>query len=314
MITQDNKLMGWGANWCGGVGNGNKEACTEPVEIPLPQPATTKEIRSMAAGWHHTLCLMEDGSLFAWGDNSFGQLGVGDNISRYAPVELRMPNDLPVTQVTCGKGFSLAVTEDGTLFSWGENSDGQLGRGETTNQNTPQKVNLSDVLFMSAGRDHVYAKTPTATYAWGYNVSRQFGFSDADNRETPTQVSHLPDLVKIFCGGYHNLGLDSNGNLWSWGRNGEGQLGLGDLASHDHPEKIPGLPKMVSAAAGMEHSLALTEDKRVFAWGENSQGQLGISSSERYVLTPTEVSMPDVAFVFAGVSRTFQKLYFWLNT
>jgi hypothetical protein len=135
MKLSNGELVSWGDNTAGSLGLGDTIEREGPEKISFPE-----EVVAVNCGRHHTLALLKDGSLWSWGDNNSGQLGLGDYERRYSPTRISMPNGVPVTKIASCADGGYAVTEDGSLYAWGDNPDGQLGNGTTERSNLPLKV------------------------------------------------------------------------------------------------------------------------------------------------------------------------------
>jgi YD repeat-containing protein len=218
-----------------------------------------------------------DGTVWAWGSNRYGQLGAGTitNESRLKPAPVIGLTD--VATISSGLDFTLAVKQDGTVWAWGRNTDGQLGDRTTTNRGTPVQV-AQNVVAVSAGERHALAVTTNGfVLAWGSNGYGQLGHEGSTVKGYIYPVTGLKNIVAVAAGRTHSLALDSNGQVWAWGYNAFGQVGDWTTQDRRTPVKVyETLPAEVKAiAAGGLHSLALTNDGRVYAWGWNKHGQLG---------------------------------------
>jgi alpha-tubulin suppressor-like RCC1 family protein len=295
--------------------------CLVAFVIILPSFPTAAtaigERPKIAAGSTHTLAIHKDGSLWAWGRNYIGELGLGtfDYDPHYRPTRVGVANDW--VAVAAGVDFSLAVKADGTLWAWGRNDNGQLGLGtaDSDPHPTPAQVGNDSNWFVAyAGYFHSLAqkKITKDLCAWGYNDFGQLGVGDTAERHSPTPVL-VPGSTYLFfeniaCGGYHNLGTKYDGSLWAWGYNYWGQLGLGgyDLISHPTPAQVFTSYYYIIAAGGW-HSLAMsspTADYELYAWGLNEWGQLGVGNytTLRYP-TPTQVETDKGWSFFAAGSH-----------
>ncbi|MCN9243591.1 Ig-like domain repeat protein [Streptomyces sp. RY43-2] len=301
-LTSDGRVLAWGLNGQGELGDGTRTDRLTPVETLLPAGVHATAI---AAGGEHSMALTSDGRVFAWGYNSSGQVGDGTTINRLTPVEVHLPAGTQVTAIAAGLLHSMALTSDGRVLAWGFNRYGQVGDGTTTDRLTPVEVHLPagvQVTAIAAGDLHSLALTSDGrVLAWGFNSSGQLGDGTTTDRLTPVEV-HLPAGVQvtgISGGDAHSLALTSDGRVLAWGNNGFGQLGDGTTTTHLTPVEtlLPTGTQVTAVAAGGFHSLALTSDGRVLAWGDNLFGQLGDGTTiER--LTPVEALLP------AGVHAT----------
>lgn len=207
-----------------------------------------------------------------------------------------------VVQVALGDYHSLAVRSDGAVWTWGDNSCGQLGDGTRANRSTPAKVNgLSGVVAVAAGRNHCLAlKADGTVWAWGSNRYGQLGDGTHANRLTPSQVIELDGVMGISAGSCYSLALKADGTVWAWGVNDRGQQGDGTMVDRDRPVRVDGICEIVAINAGEAHCMALAADGTVWAWGSNYDGQLG-DGTETQRSAPVQVSGLDgVVAIAAG--------------
>jgi alpha-tubulin suppressor-like RCC1 family protein len=276
------------------------------ILLSFPTAATAIGPRpKIAAGSTHTLAIHKDGSLWAWGRNYIGQLGLGtfDYDPHYRPTRVGVANDW--VAVAAGIDFSLGVKADGTLWAWGRNDNGQLGLGtaDSDPHPTPTRVgNDSDWYTAYAGYAHSQGlKNNGDIYAWGFNGFGQLGVrDDTAERHTPVLVDSL--VTEIACGAYHTLMLTAGNYVWAWGYNYMGQLGLGGYDLSPHPMPLVVDTDYLFVAAGGWHSLGIKTDGSLWGWGLNEWGQLGVGNytTLRYP-TPTQAgSDKDWMFVSAG--------------
>ncbi|WP_158336163.1 RCC1 domain-containing protein [Bifidobacterium actinocoloniiforme] len=260
----------------------------------------------VSAGYTHSLAIGTDGNAYSWGDNQHGQLGDGTTANRNLPVRVHAPNGARFTSVSAGNGFSLAISSDGRLYSWGSNSNGQLGDGAATDRATPVPVNpaadgTATWKTISAGYYHSLALSSDGhAYSWGSNANGQLGNggTDANPHTTPSRVtdpSGTTTWTSVSAGGYHSLAISGDGHAYSWGANQYGQLGSG-TNPHTTPAPVSdpaGKPNTTwtSVSAGQYHSLAISGDGHAYSWGSNNNGRLGDNTTTDRT-TPTPVSDP----------------------
>jgi alpha-tubulin suppressor-like RCC1 family protein len=267
-----------------------------------PFPFPTDTITSIAIGWKHTLVLLKDGQLFAWGGNYFGQLGlptsdIGDVLT---PTLVPLSKTHTLIEVRAGASFSAALTLEGSLFLWGSNNDSQLGipASQIGFTSSPVEVTLPlPIQAFDCGWNHVLALTCDGSlYVWGRNKEGCLGLGDALQRETPTP-NPIPDLAAIVAGNNCSFFVTKSGALLATGWNNHGNLGTGDWQNCKTPEVV--FSEGVEAvAAGGSHTLVLMKDGRVYGWGWNEQGQAGTGGNEKEVLKPSLV---------AGIWETSEK-------
>lgn len=245
----------------------------------------SKKIVSISNGQTEGAIIADDNSLWMWGENSYGQVGNGTNLSvQETPVKV-LDN---VAAVSCGGYHTAAVKTDGTLWMWGANYLGQLGIGTLTDSNVPVKV-MDNVLAVSCGGDHTAViKTDGTLWMFGCNNTCQLGDgwgmdtigkSGFQCRTSPVKV--LDDVVAVSCGWKNTAAIRSDGSLWIWGTNSSGQLGNGGVGNDKYnsyiiqttPIKI--MENVDSVSVGWNHAAAIKTDESLWIWGENRNGQLG---------------------------------------
>ncbi len=231
-------------------------------------------------------------NLWAWGFNSWGQLGYPLILYATEPVQVSGLSD--VNSVAGGNVFSLALTKDGTVWGWGNDTTGQLGDGQSpgpTNQSTPVRaVGLTKITAICAGRVHTIVLMQDGTvWGMGGNGSGNLGDGTTTGRTTPVQVKGLTGVIAIAAGFQFSMALKSDGTVWTWGSNADGQIGDGTKTDRSTPVQVSGLTGVKAIAAGYSHSLALKSDGTVWTWGNNSNGQLGDGTTVQR-LTPVPVN------------------------
>ncbi|KFE69023.1 RCC1 domain-containing protein [Hyalangium minutum] len=263
-VRADGSVWAWGNNQSGELGGGSEDSFRA---TPGPVPGLTQVV-SVAAGYQHALALRRDGSVWAWGDNSFGQLGNGEQGGTGLPQPVRGLNAVALAAATY---HSLALRKDGSVFAWGHNTEGAMGTG-THARPSPAPVELKDVRTLSSSFFHTLALRADGS-VWTWGSEQGWGGSI---QPKPARVRELSRAVGIAAGTWHSLVLGQDGRVWAWGDNSRGQLGDGTLGGRrDTPARVPGLENVVAVAAGEFHSLALKRDGTVWAWGANHYSQLG---------------------------------------
>jgi len=187
-------------------------------------------VTAIAAGETHTVALKSDGTVWAWGNNSDGQLGNGSTTQ--SPVPVQVSNLTKMIAIAAGGSHTIALKNNisnFTVWTWGRNSNGQLGDGTTTGRTTPVEVSgLTSVVAVAAGSAHTVVLNADGTVrAWGSNISGQLGDGTTTDRLTPVEVSGLTSVVAIAAGTAHTVALNTDGTVWAWGSNISGQLGDG---------------------------------------------------------------------------------------
>ena len=258
----------------------------------------------MAVGSYNTLALKQNGTLWAWGLNDYGQLGQGnlDFTAHAAPRKVGHAHDW--VAVSGGYADAFALKKDGTLWAWGNNSDfgGNLGLGRSritppgpgfvtsVDRWTPTRVgDANDWAAIFAGYEHSLAtRKDGALWGWGPNWYGALGVGTTDWGWTPLKVGSGTDWATAAGGGDFSLALKKSGTLWAFGSNTYGNLGLGDTTDRHSPTQVGGARDWAAVSAGVGYSMALKNDGTLWAWGNNDFGELGLGDTiERRV--PTQV-------------------------
>jgi len=233
---------------------------------------------------------------FVWGQNNFGQLGVGSNVNKqlFTPQEAHL--NLSWRSISIGQNFVVAVLNDGTLWAWGSNSSGIFGKDYKLTEFFLSPVCLSSETTwdsVACGKKHVlalkfYDNGKKGLYGWGSNSSGQLGIGiKSPYVFTPTNlISKTPTLPKfwknIAAGSDHSLAIDEEGNVYASGNNSSTQLGLiSEPIGVSLFTKIPLQGKFTKISAGDSFSVGLDDNGILWSWGNNSLGQLGIGTTEK---------------------------------
>jgi hypothetical protein len=183
------------------------------------------------------------------------------------------------------------LKSDGSVWAWGNNANGQLGNGTTTNSAVPVQLSgLSGVKTLAAGNDYtVSLKSDGSVWAWGNNTNGQLGNGTTTQSATPLQVTGLTGVTAIAAGYDHTVALVNDGSVWAWGNNSNGQLGDGSTTQRNGPVQVGGVIGATAIAAGNGYTMVLASNSTVWAWGNNSNFQLGNGTATSSV-TPVQVS------------------------
>ena len=231
--------------------------------------------QSIAAGYDFTTAIRSDGTLWAWGKNWYGQLGVGNTINSNYPLQIGGANNW--AKIASGAEHSLAIKLDGTLWAWGRNVNGKLGDGTLVDKYIPVQIGVStNWVSISAGNASSLAiKSDGSLWAWGNNLHGELGDGTNTRKLIPTRIGTDTDWKLICCNGGRTIAIKLNGTLWAWGENFLGQLGDGTFTNKNIPTQITSATNWNLISAGELHSLATKNDGTLWAWGSNSSGQLG---------------------------------------
>lgn len=302
--------------------------CTNELGITAKKTILTYFGNRISAGGSHSGYVV-NGSLYTWGRNNFGQLGTGTSTGDLTnPTITKLSTITNVASIGFNQNNSLAITDDGSVWTWGANSSGQLGMGNTGDlqtsatdvgpRNPPRKVpGITNAVMGVYGFDHaVILKSDGTVVSFGLNSVGQLGNGTGGTgtySANPVTVTGLPnDIIQVIAGAEHSAALTKSGDVYVWGRDQYGNLGDGVLGTATEvnftPKKVSSLSGIVHIANGRDHILALKNDGTVYAWGLAASGQLGIggSGSPTPVPTPTLVSgLYNVVSVWANGTQSF---------
>ena len=268
---------------CKTVGGGTGNNSENQINTIRPDVGINSYSQVLSLGDYHSGVIAQDGSLYMWGVNDFGQIGDGTTKNRYKPTKILDH----VVSVSLGDYYSGAITQDGSLYMWGSNVYGQIGDGTTEDRYKPTKI-LDHVIAVSLGVSHSGAITQDGSlYMWGSNVYGEIGDGTEEDRYKPTKI--LDHVIAVSLGDDHSGAITQDGSLYMWGRNYYGEIGDGTEEDRYKPTKI--LDHVIAVSLGVGHSGAITQDGSLYMWGWNSDGQIGDGTTKaRY--TPTQITIP----------------------
>lgn len=272
-LMNDGTLWAWGRYRGGLVVEGSTiDAIITPTLVADRDPW---HWASVAAGGDHNLSLMSDGTLWAWGQNDFGEVGDGTSVNKKIPVLIDADNNWDI--IKGGSSRSIATMSDGTLWAWGNNFHGNFGDGTTIHRNVPAQTGEdSDWDFLSAGGFSTIAlKTDGTLWTWGDNSNGQLGNGTNSSLFIPTPIGDGTDWAYVASGGRSTFALQSDNSLWAWGSNSLGELGDGTTSDRWVPTQIGQGYEWTLVDVYSYHTLALRSDGTLWAWGRNYYGQLG---------------------------------------
>jgi alpha-tubulin suppressor-like RCC1 family protein len=293
----DGTVWTWGINSNYELGYASTAVVTTPHQVPglsgITQLALSGEGNGYAVG--------PGGTLWAWGDNSHGQLGNGTTTPSVTPV--LVPGLSGITQVAAGDFYALALGSDGSVWAWGNNAEGSLGDGTTTDRWIPQRSQyLSGITQVVAVVASYAVRSDGTLFSWGLNNAGQLGNGTTGGFTTsPAPVPGLPGVTQVASSGLSVLAVDNLAErLWAWGDNGSGELGDGTTKSTDSPELIglTGVSQVMQGSEGIlgVSSAAIRWDGTLWTWGRNGTGWLATG-------TTASATKPTLVTAFTNVSQ-----------
>ena len=295
-ITIEGYIYTWGNNSSGQLGTGNTTNASTPYRIPNNGAGFI----SVSAGTKSTMAIKNDGTLWGWGTNIYGQLGVESSattLTYLSPVQIG--NGTTWLSVTAGQDGYLAIKSDGTLWAWGYNYYGQTGTGSRDGVYTPRQVGSDRWSVVSAGANHAAGiKKDGSLWSWGYNYYGQIGNGTMVNSSVPVQIRVGSTWKDVSAGNVHTLGVQADGTLWSWGFGANSQLGYVATA-YTTPKQVGTDKQWSGVAAGYYTSLATRNDGSTWGWGT---GTFGVYAATRTITEPTLLAVYDWLQVSNGNS------------
>ena len=217
---------------CKTVGGGTGNNSENQINTIRPDVGINSYSQVLSLGDYHSGVIAQDGSLYMWGVNDFGQIGDGTTKNRYKPTKILDH----VVSVSLGDYYSGAITQDGSLYMWGSNVYGQIGDGTTEDRYKPTKI-LDHVIAVSLGYCHSGAITQDGSlYMWGRNYYGEIGDGTEEDRYKPTKI--LDHVIAVSLGVGHSGAITQDGSLYMWGWNSDGQIGDGTTKARYTPTQI----------------------------------------------------------------------------
>ncbi|WGD36251.1 hypothetical protein [Lysinibacter sp. HNR] len=342
-LLSNGQLYAWGRTNYGLGDTAGTRQSSVPIPVDMSGVLSGKKITRIASSGNHTLVLADDGTVYSWGYNGYGQLGSGsvDTFSAQ-PVAVDMGGAFAgkmVVAIHASAFHSLAVTSDGGIYSWGGNDFGQLGNPFLSSSRVPVPVGGNELLdktvvAVSGGDYHSMALTSDGrVYTWGTNTAGQLGVTGVYTAGLPIAVDTSGVLsgktvVQISGSMLNSSALTEDGKVYTWGLNVSGQLGNGTVDDSSVPVAVSptgsfGDAPISKISMGEETVLALAEDGTLHAWGSNAQHQLGNGGSTSSTI-PVAVDMGStlgrqvvqtisVTYIHAVVVTDTGEAYAWGN-
>jgi len=276
------ELFSWGSNGAGQLGLNNRTSYSSPKQVGSFSGSVSWA--SISAGSSFNAAIKTDGTLWAWGAGTTGQLGLGNTTAYSSPKQVgSLTNWL---QISAGYYNNAAIKTDGTLWAWGRNDYGQLGDGTTVNKSSPVQIGAlttwASVSTSNGSLSKAAIKTDGTLWVWGRGSNGVLGLGNLTNYSSPKQVGALTNWSTVQLNGATVVAIKTDGTLWSWGYNQNGQLGSGTTTSRSSPVQVGALTNWSKIANGDNNIIAVKTDGTLWTWGGNGNGQLGLNNTTAY--------------------------------
>jgi alpha-tubulin suppressor-like RCC1 family protein len=286
-----------------GLVNEADKRTSTPTKIPR------FNVKTISAGRFHTVAIDFNYDVWTFGDNEFGQLGLGNTVEDQMRIPTKMPG-FKFKAISAGGKHTAAIDFNDEVWTFGHNSKGQLGLGNRETRLTPTKIpfeafDLPNFKARSivAGYTHTIVLDFTDdVWTFGNNKSGQLGLGHIISMSIPTKILGFK-FKSVSAGGSHTVALDFDNNAWVFGSNGFGQLGLGDNITRNVPTLLPNF-RFKEIVAGENHTVAIDFDDNVWTFGNNGFGRLGLGDTNQRLI-PTKIPNFKVKSVRVGHSSTF---------
>ena len=282
IIRDSGALHSWGKNQYGNLGHGDRSDRNGAYVIPGTKDWTDVSNCSVLYG-DNQIATRQDGTLWTWGNNNYGQLGVNYRTLRSSPVQIGTETTWGgMKSAATGQYYSGAIKSDGTLWMWGRNDqNGQLGQGNQTHYSSPVQIPGTSWDQIVIGTNTVHAtRTDGTLWAWGSNYDGRLGTNNNNQYSSPYQIPGTDwktgERGVIAANVSVAAAVRTDSTLWIWGQNGAGRLGLNQPSaptSYSSPKQIPGSWSKVFG--GVYSMFAIQTDGSLWSWGRNNKGQLG---------------------------------------
>jgi alpha-tubulin suppressor-like RCC1 family protein len=299
------QLYAWGNAVQGQLGNGDTSAAT--VFSPAVS-STAVRLSSISAGYSYAVGLDANGHIFTWGDESYGRLGNGSTSGVVdIPTRIATSNTLVFSAISGGQATVAAIDDEGNLWGWGSNLNGEAGIGSTGSDVTAPTRLTSDTVFVAVAAGisfEVALDSDGHLWTWGSAANYQLGNGLLGDVVVPTILdTGSARFSAIAAGTGSAMALDVHGVIWTWGDDVSGQGGNGAAtAAIPVPTQVDtGATTFDQIAAGGQFDLALDSDGNVWAWGNNYNGQVGNGDTSGAVVdTPVQVTSGETFSAIAG--------------
>ena len=255
-VKTNGTLWTWGFQGYGGLGQGSTASKNSPVQV-----GALTNWKTTSVGGYFCAAVKTDGTLWVWGRNNNGQLGLGDTTNRSSPVQVGTDTNWKTVNCAAQNSIMQGVKTNGTLWGWGDNTNGTLGTGNTTSYSSPVQIGSlttwSNVWngtggFGSGFNTALAIKSDGTAWVWGEGISGGLGLGNTTSYSSPKQLGALTTWTgaKVLMGQNSAMVIKSDGTLWTWGRNNYGQLGLGNTTNLSSPVQVGSLTTWQTLQSG----------------------------------------------------------------
>lgn len=285
-LTESGKILCWGYNDNGSLGDGSTTSSYTPVEVFGVMNAISVVSRD-----DHTCALLDTGKVVCWGYNDYGQLGNNSNINSSIPVEVNNLSD--AVSISVARSHSCALVRNGEIKCWGANTQGRLGNNSTTDSWVAVTVSgITNAVSVSTSYSHSCAVLADGTArCWGGNYSGELGNGNTTSQLVPVPVNGLSNVLTIHPSNTNTCALLKDGKVMCWGNNYHQLFGIAGNISSLTPMETVQLPGIVSLKFSYYSACALLDTGSMKCWGSNDWGMLGanITSPSGSTFTPQDV-------------------------
>jgi alpha-tubulin suppressor-like RCC1 family protein len=299
-LTTKGGVKCWGDN---GYGQDGAVTTSTPLS-PINVTGLRTGVKGISVGFDHVCAVTDAGAAKCWGDNWAGALGDGTTNNSPTPVDVTGLAS-GVVAVSAGSNYSCALITGGGVKCWGDNGNGQLGDGTTSNSGVPVDVvglgsGVAAVVASPMGFHTCALMITGGVKCWGSNNFGELGDATTNESHTPVDVSSLSSgVASLTLGQYHTCALTTRGGLRCWGLNQGGQLGDGSRKSSSKPVGVHGLASgVLSASAGNNYTCAVKSTGAARCWGRNHRGQLGDGTTHDRSRATQVAGLPGVPKLF----------------
>ena len=284
-VARDGSLWCWGSNSFGQLGQGDAGDGTErdrPVRVGMLNEWMEVMLGDdTACAWH------DDRTAWCWGDNTDGQHGLGDLVTRAVPQ--RLPDIAWLVYAYGENDHACGLKDDSTLWCWGENQFGQLGLGDATRRTSPVQIGTDTWSIATPGGDHTCGiKSDGTLWCTGQNADGELGLGDIMPRSVLTQVG-TATWDRLWAGLHYHCGRQTGGDVLCWGANGNAQLGVGDQTDKTAPVPMDPPTGWEIVGGGELHNCGIRDDGSLWCWGRDDLGQLGGGAVGTHVTSPRRI-------------------------